>query len=170
MTTEKWIAIPGWEGWYEVSNLGRVRSLDRVVDRPAGTARVTGRILVSRPNRYGYPQVHLKRNGSSTCRTVHSLVLAAFVGEREPGKVARHLNGVPSDARLENLAYGTNSENQRDKRGHGTDHNVNKTHCAHGHAYQGRNLRVTPKGVRECRTCVRDRTRRYQLRKAGAAS
>lgn len=113
MSPEIWKAIPGFEGKYEVSNLGRVRAIPHRVRgmHKSGTRfmRVSpGRIL--RPGRYksGHVSVAIGRGNN---RLVHQLVLEAFVGPCPEGCEVLHLNGVPNDNRLENLKYGTRSEN-----------------------------------------------------------
>ena len=84
---------------------------------------------------------------------MHSLVALAFLGTRPDGFDVRHLDGDRLNCALANLAYGTRSENQRDKRRHGTDHNVAKTHCPKGHPYDEANTRIPPIGGRDCRAC-----------------
>lgn len=76
-----------------------------------------GRVL--RPGRMpqGHQSVVLTKKGGSHC--VHALVLAAFVGPRPPGMDVRHLDGNPANNLLENLAYGTRSENCMDALRHG---------------------------------------------------
>lgn len=118
---EEWRAVPGFEGLYEVSSLGRVRSLDRVVwcEGPAKgryPSRKLGRML--RPGRMasGHLSVVLGREAGSVC--VHSLVLAAFVGPQPKGSDARHLNGYADDNRVENLEYASRSRNSQDKKWH----------------------------------------------------
>lgn len=68
----------------------------------------------------GYVRVGLKSQDKIERRSVHTLVLAAFVGPRPPGKDTRHWNNVRHDNRLENLLYGTKVENMADKKRHGT--------------------------------------------------
>lgn len=68
----------------------------------------------------GYLRLPIYRDGKQFQRTVHSLVLEAFVGPRPKGKVARHLNGIKTDCRLVNLCWGTRQENEADKILHGT--------------------------------------------------
>lgn len=119
---EIWKAVPGFEGLYEVSNLGCVRSLDREVicEGPIKGRYVSvkkGRVLRPGPSNFGHMSVVLGRKNT---RMVHELVLRAFVGEPLKGQECRHLNGCPSDNRLENLAWGTRSENIRDAVAHGT--------------------------------------------------
>jgi hypothetical protein len=114
MTTsvEVWKPVVGYEGLYEVSDQGRVRSLR--------TARKAGCIRKTPVNAQGYLAVDLKHNGKRKTFRVHTLVLTAFVGQRQAGHECRHLNGDRADARLANLAWGTPSENDNDRRRHGT--------------------------------------------------
>jgi hypothetical protein len=153
MSEEEWRPIPGWEGAYEASNLGRVRSL-------RGGHR-WGRVLKPhiRTTSGGYPQVSLGLNGT-TC--VHVCVAGAFLGPRPPGHQVRHLDGDPLNNRVENLAWGTPSENQHDKIQHGRHQEVNKTHCPQGHPYDEANThRATDREGRprwrKCRACNRAR-------------
>jgi hypothetical protein len=120
---ETWKAVPGYEGQYEVSDRGRVRSLDRVhwvsASRTRGPylCKRKGRILVqSVSDKTGHLVVSLGRGDSSF---VHSIVLSAFIGGRPNGLVARHINGKATDNRLANLAWSTERENSRDRLRHG---------------------------------------------------
>lgn len=125
---EDWRDVPGFEGCYQVSDEGRVRSLDRIVysDRGKGPVpwRIKGKVLA--PGKIGsvrnskrYLAVHLSLDGAIFPRTLHSLVMEAFVGPRPDGQEIRHLDGDPENFRLSNLAYGTKEENDADKRRHG---------------------------------------------------
>ena len=99
--SESWRWIEGYEGVYEVSSAGRVRSFAKYPD---------GRFLrPGRMNRFGHLSVMLGRDGGS--KTVHSLVMSAFSGPRPKGADVAHLNGVGSDNRLHNLKYTSRSEN-----------------------------------------------------------
>jgi hypothetical protein len=154
---ERWLAVPGYEGHYEVSDMGRVRSLDRLIPTPRAARgdfrKSPGRVLRQTITTRGYPFVTLCKDGTRAVMTIHKMVLAAFVGPRPDGMVTRHLNGDPSDNRLENLTYGTPKENMHDMIVHGTNYYRNRTHCRHGHPYSGRNLIVGKNGTRACRTC-----------------
>ena len=110
---EIWKDIPGYEGFYQVSDMGRVRSVDRKVVRKNGRPHtVIGKIL--RPSVASrYSIVQLRNSLHQKGRTVHSLVMLAFVGERVDGIVIDHLNGDTYDNRLENLEYVTQRENVR---------------------------------------------------------
>jgi hypothetical protein len=117
---ELWKPVVGYEGLYEVSDQGRVRSLPG--KRWNGRAWITKKgCLRSLPIcKQGYPVVDLKHLGKRKTFKVHTLVLTAFVGPRPEGYECRHLNGNRTDARLCNLAWGTPSQNTEDKRRHQT--------------------------------------------------
>ena len=122
-----WKQIPGWEGKYEVSDEGQVRSVDRLLENRVfaggriGTQLWKGRMLVSQATKNGYPLVTFSNRGEGTKSFyVHHLVLLAFVGPCPPGMEACHNNGIRADCRLGNLRYGTRSENARDRHKHGT--------------------------------------------------
>lgn len=102
----------GFEGKYEVSNLGRVRSLDRTVNGPNGCRRpVPGKVL--KPvNVNGYLKIALpSKNVANRGQRVQWLVAAAFIGPRPAGLFVNHKNGIKTDNRLENLEYCTPQEN-----------------------------------------------------------
>lgn len=117
---ERWLPIAGFEGLYEVSDHGRVRSLDRAVSYVGRWGPVTrsfpGRDLATVPRYRGYRHAQLYRAGSEVDeRPVHHLVLEAFVGLRPPGLECRHLNGKRADNCLTNLMWGTRTENAQDR-------------------------------------------------------
>jgi hypothetical protein len=119
---ENWKAVVGFEGLYEVSDLGRVRSLDRILTverlnwRDGTPQKLSyprkGRLLKTNPNMKGYPRVTLLANGPTI--VVHQLVLNAFVGICPEGLQGLHANDIKSDNRLSNLSWGTPSQNQLD--------------------------------------------------------
>lgn len=151
--TEQWRPIPGWAGLYEASDHGNVRSLDRLVKGHL----IKGRVLRPGSNPKGYRVYVLCRDGQRTAHTGHTLVIAAWVGPRPEGMHVAHRNGDRADNRLANLRYCTPSENERDKRSHGTQPNLNKTHCPAGHGYTDENTWRDRNGGRYCRTCKRER-------------
>lgn len=156
-SNEIWKPVVGYEGIYEVSDQGRVRSLDRIVAHNSGrTQRVYGKAMSVNRNSRGYMNVGLHKNGTLKTGAVHVLVLQAFVGPRPDGQVCRHLNGNPIDNRLANLAWGTHSENQYDSILHGTHGLASKDSCIRGHWLDGLNLFVDSSGWRHCRACKRE--------------
>ena len=156
---EIWKPVPGYEHNYEVSNHGDVRSRPRKA--------TAGGVLNPTVGKAGYLWIHLYSDGRRITRAVHQVVAAAFLGPRPMGQEVRHLDGDKQNCALSNLAYGTRSENGRDKRRHGTDRNVSKTHCPQGHPYDEANTYVNPAGGRRCRTCLGESVRRYRMRKGG---
>jgi hypothetical protein len=102
--------------------------------------------------------------GKNNSRLVHILVLEAFVGPRPDGAYGLHWDDDPSNNRVENLRWGTPSENMYDKVRNGRHHNAEKTACKYGHPLTGENLTIDTLGKRVCRTCQRERMRRYRAR------
>ena len=156
-STEIWKPVVGYEGIYEVSNFGRVKALPRTVIRSNGRpCSVRECIRSASPNHKGYLKVTLWKDRKLRTRTVHTLVLEAFVGPRPAGHVCRHLNGDPADPRLENLAWGTPVENMADRYDHGTSPSLTRKECKRGHAFAGPNLFIDSRGRRVCRACKRE--------------
>jgi hypothetical protein len=162
MEIEIWRRIPGRDG-YEVSDLGRVRSVDRTVTkmtrgRPA-LHRLKGRVLKPGTTARGYLVVALGHRGTIY---VHHLVLLAFVGPRPAGHQAAHGDGDRTNNVLSNLRWATPKENTADRYRHGTvlfgtRHPLGrKTHCLRGHPLD-ESRRAD--GRRACATCQRDRKR-----------
>ena len=109
--SEIWKPVPGHVG-YEVSSLGRVRSVDRYI-----AMRKKGRVLSPGRSSNGYLSVILAGRAS---RTVHSLVAEAFIGPRPVGREVCHVDGDRGNAKAVNLRYGTPKENGQDRVRHGT--------------------------------------------------
>lgn len=110
---ERWRDVPGWEGLYQVSDLGRVKSLARIISRPPkGDLPLRERILRYGTNKRGYRQVALSRNCKGTSIFIHKLVAAAFLGEAN-GREVNHISADKSDNTLSNLEYLTHDENIR---------------------------------------------------------
>lgn len=112
---ERWRAVPGFDGVYEVSDRGRVRSLRRriTVTRNGCTYlhTVKGCVLKQRHDKDGYATVSMSRLNSNA--RVHQLVAKAFLPNPEAKPQVNHKNGVLDDNRLANLEWATNSENHR---------------------------------------------------------
>lgn len=115
MCVEDWRPVVGLEGRYEVSNLGRVRSLT-FASRWGRFARATPIYLRPHCGVTGYPAVAI----GGRLRSVHRLVLEAFVGPCPAGMECAHLNGVRDDPRLSNLRWVTRRENASHRAIHGT--------------------------------------------------
>jgi hypothetical protein len=123
MLEEQWVWVPGYEGRYEVSSLGRVRSYLGVGKRtPANTPQ--SMLYVYTKSRSGYKSVRFfKGKGKFERPALHTLVATAFHGPRPfPNAEVRHLDGVAGNCAASNLVWGTRQENERDKLRHGRAH------------------------------------------------
>ena len=151
-THERWKTVATWEGYYEVSDLGRARSLPRL---SSDGKQLKGRIL--RPRilpKTGYHRVCFSRAGQHYDMYIHRLVLEAFVGPCPDGLEARHWDGDPANNRLGNLFWGTHSENQQDTLRYGRNPRANRTHCPQGHPYDEENTYIVPGTThRQCKAC-----------------
>ena len=117
---EKWRHVVGWEGYYVVSNYGRVKSLARSITNTHGyVLQICGRILKSCVGNHGYFVVGLTRGGYTQTFTVHRLVLEAFRGPCPEGMEALHRNGKKKNINLYNLHWGKPIENGKDRIKHG---------------------------------------------------
>jgi hypothetical protein len=122
--------------------------------------------MSTKPGANGYPRVNLSRGGPQQLHYVHTLMLEAFVGPRPfAGANGRHLNDVKTDNRMENLAWGTPSENNYDRVRNGGHPAANKTHCKYGHEFTPQNTHRNPHGNRACKACKACRARKYKERK-----
>lgn len=168
MTEERWLPVVGYEGLYEVSDQGRVRSVDRVVTFKDGrNRRAPGRILKLIPRDGNYVVVSLFENNRGTQVLVQHLVLAAFVGPRPEGMVCCHNDGNGSNNRVGNLRWDTYGENNRDLVRHGVHVWAGKTHCPQRHEYTVENTRLYRyRGTwrRYCRACRRIHNRERKAR------
>ena len=150
MTREEWRPIPGAAG-YEASSLGRIRSSK------------SGSWRIKKPTMHttGYLYVGLWIEGKQRSVKVHRLVGDAFFGPKPAGLVTRHLDGTRTNNVVENLRYGTWSENHLDAVAHGTHWQTAKTHCKHGHPFDEVNTGRTGRR-RYCFTCARQSGAKYR--------
>lgn len=158
MSGEEWRPVVGFEGYYEVSNEGRVRSLHWAEPR----------IMADRAHpRTGHLHVDLRGAGKKKAAYVHQLVARAFIGE-PTGPLVRHLDDVSTNNHVSNLAYGTLADNAQDALRNGRNHFANLTECHKGHPFTPENTRTRAKqGGRDCIQCNKEAVRRYQQRKFG---
>lgn len=165
LENEQWRDIPNYEGYYQVSDHGRVRSLDRtVINRNGVFQQIRGKVLAPGLHTAGYPQVVLHKNGKGKIRTIHTLVMEVFVGPRPKGMEVRHLDDDPTNNHISNLTYGTPTQNRLDSVRNGTHFEARQTHCQRGHAFTESNIIIQSNGRdRKCRTCNEERNRKYYL-------
>lgn len=171
--TEEWRSVVGFEGRYEVSNMGRVKALGRIGAGKGSSAtdRILRQQLDSRGNGRAKPgfRVNLvpRDGGRSKPHRVHRLVARAFLGD-PPTILAdaqvNHKDGDPQNNAAENLEWCTQSENIR--HGLATGLYPEKTHCPAGHELTPENTWVekgttTRRGGRRCKTCRSQRRKQY---------
>lgn len=110
---EIWKDIPGYEGVYQVSSLGRVKSCARLIaDTTGRVRRWAERILVATPGSHGYPMVHLMSGNRPDRRTVHRLVAEAFLpAPSMPDMQVNHKDGSRSNNSAQNLEWVTRRGN-----------------------------------------------------------
>ena len=121
---ENWKQIVGFEGLYEVSDLGRVRSSDRMSKAKLGSYRKqSGKLILGGTNSRGY-RLCLLYPAEGKRKTVyfHHLVLKTFVGDPLPSQEACHNDGNKQNNRLDNLRWDTHVSNCEDREKHGTNH------------------------------------------------
>lgn len=112
--TEEWRPVVGWEGLYDVSSDGNVRSLDRQVLRRDGSAYLhKGRVLRPTLTNRGYPSVGLQAKGISKFVTVHRVVAVAFVPNPRGLEEINHIDGDKQNSRAGNLEWCSRQENCR---------------------------------------------------------
>lgn len=111
---EVWKAIPEWES-YEVSNLGRIRSIDRIinVNAPYKWRAVKGKIRKPQFDQHGYLQVMISQNGKSKVMKIHRAVAMAFIPNPDNKPCVNHIDNDPTNNRLENLEWVTLKENSQ---------------------------------------------------------
>lgn len=104
---EEWRDICGYEGFYQVSNKGRVRSLDRICNG----VHIRGIAKNPSKNQDGYLFVNLQRNGKKRMLLVHRLVAQAFVDNKQHKPEINHIDGDKTNNNAENLEWVTSYEN-----------------------------------------------------------
>lgn len=154
----EWVPIPGWEGYYEISAGGAIRSVARTTVSSAGHRyRVRERLLKPWLATRGYLTVSLTRDSKMTTRPVHRLMAEAFLPNPGGLPVVRHLDDDKLNNALSNLAWGTQTDNLNDSVRNGTHHDAKKTHCIRGHEFTAENTYSPPSRpkMRNCKTCRR---------------
>lgn len=159
--TEEWRSVSGYEGVYEVSDMGRVKSLARSVPHPKGVAWKQERILRPIRHKSGHVSVIFSVNGERKKMAVHRLVLEAFVGPAPAGLWGRHWDDDPTNNSVSNLRWGTPAQNTEDSVRNGSHHQSSKTRCKNGHEFTDENTYRYGRS-RSCKTCRAENHRRWR--------
>jgi len=136
VTQERWKPAVGFEGWYDVSNLGNVKRV-----KP-GKGTIAGKILKPYTPTLGYCSVRLSTEGKQRTIAIHRLVMTTFVGPCPNGKEVNHMDGNKTNNHLENLEYITHSENE---------HHAYMTGLKSNHGENQSRNKLTEKNVHEIR-------------------
>lgn len=165
----EWRPVVGFEDLYEVSNKGGVRRMDRLVPHGTGTRFLRAREIQPYTHASGHRRVRLYRDGIHH-RYVHRMVLEAFIGACPPDHECCHRDGDPANNNVENLYWGTASDNTQDRVRHGSHNFARKTHCPAGHEYNAQNTYLRPDRTgRCCRICQRAASQRHRARQRAMA-
>ncbi len=113
MEKEIWKDVIDYEGFYQVSNIGRIKSIDRIVPRGNGNLTIKGQIMTQIINNRGYLSVSLCRNAKYKHMVVHKLELLAFKDNPENKPFGNHKDGIKTNNILTNLEWATCSENNQ---------------------------------------------------------
>lgn len=126
---EQWKDVSGYEGLYQVSSLGRVRSLDRVIIDNCCKRKLKGKLLKSTQHngKQPYKYVSLSKDGIIKKIFIHRLVAEAFIDNPEGKLQVNHIDGNPSNNLVNNLEWVTNAENTQ----HAYDTKLNKKKQLH---------------------------------------
>jgi hypothetical protein len=112
IVAEEWRSVEGYEGLYEVSNHGRIRSLSRMVSCGHAMRQHRGKLLSPRVGTKGYLQVMLCRDGVCRECSVHVLAAKVFLTPDATRTQVNHKNGRKDDNQIDNLEWMTNRENK----------------------------------------------------------
>lgn len=121
MMGEIWKDIPSWRGYYQASDLGNIRSLNRYTQGNNSKRHIKGRVLKQRLNKGdGGLYVNLSVNSKQRVLQVHRLIAEAFYGPCPEGMECCHNDGDHINNKLNNLRWDTKANNELDKEKHGT--------------------------------------------------
>jgi hypothetical protein len=123
---EIWKDIEGYDGYYQISRLGRIKRVDAMINGKGGVRRIRkGRILVQSIKSNGYYMVQLSVYSKEKLHTVHRLLALAFIPNPEKHPLVNHINGDRTDNRLENLEWCTHSHNITEGFKYRSKHSIN---------------------------------------------
>jgi len=154
LPNERWLPVVGYEGWYDVSDHGRVRRMKQYTNTYVGKILATGKSFSG-----GYKLVRLSKNNDIISFAVHRLVAAAFIGTRPEGLEVNHIDGNKLNNCVENLEYVTGLYNQQ----HATIMGLKARGESHGKA------KLTEKQVHEIRRRLKTESRLEIAKSFGVA-
>ena len=108
---EVWKPIKGYKGLYEVSNFGRIKSLERKSWNGYKWIRQPEKIRLCKPNYFGYPQFTIWKDNKQKTERVHKVVARTFIDNPSNYKVVNHIDGDKTNNRVDNLEWCTHSHN-----------------------------------------------------------
>lgn len=112
---EIWKDVKGFEGFYEISSLGRIKRLMSFTKHPKGSKKLVKERVLKICNSNGYGIVMLTIDNSRKNKLIHRLVAEAFIENPENKNHVNHINGIKNDNRVENLEWNTAKENENHK-------------------------------------------------------
>ena len=119
MAEEYWKDIKGYEGLYQVSNLGNIKSIDRSIKRSTSLMKLKSKPISQYVGNRGYPMVSLCINGKCKRYLVHRIVAIAFLPNPLNKAYVNHIDGNKQNSNLENLEWSTPTENSIHAHKHG---------------------------------------------------
>lgn len=148
---EEWKDIEGFEGMYQVSNLGNVRSVERLVNyKNIGKALKSSKTLIPKKTKAGYYELILSNGNIRKCVRIHRLVAEAFIANPNNYPVINHINGVKTDNRVENLEWCTVQYNTQDY--------YSKTIRVYQYSLNGELLKIWDSVTNAAESCDGDKT------------
>lgn len=156
MMKEIWRDIKGYEGYYQVSNMGIIKGLNRIVNgKGSSSIMLNEKILKPQPNGDRYNFVVLCKKGKQKAQTVHRIVAITFISNPKNKKEVNHKNGIKTDNQVSNLEWCTHAENQK----HAADNGL----MARGEK-QGRS-KLTEADIREIRKLKKEGKEQKEIAK-----
>lgn len=154
---EEWKTIEGFENCYEISNLGRVKSLQRKAKKRNGQEIIIWeKILKPHKDTKGYLQVELKKEFKRKICVIHRLVAKAFIPNPKNKPQVNHINGIKTDNRVENLEWCSGSENVK----HAIKNNLTHFNCGEDHP----NSKLTNEEALFIKTHYKAHDKKYGMR------
>ena len=165
MANGEWRPVRGWEEYYVVSDQGQFKALTRITRYRTGAVRTYPEtIREGSIGHNGYRVFSLNAPGIMEFRYLHRMAAEAFIPNPDNLPLVRHLDDDKLNNLVDNLAWGTDSDNHWDAIRNGKEYWTQQTHCVNHHEYTLENTGMS-KGARKCRQCERDRTARYRSKK-----